>query len=38
VIVEWPERPLAICSFKFAHDRIAEIDLVLDPEKLPGRS
>ena len=33
-----PERPLAICSFGFEDDRIAEIDLVLDPEKLPGRS
>ena len=30
------ERPLGICSFLFEDDRIAEIDLVLDPEKLPG--
>ena len=38
LIIGSPERPLGICSFVFEDDRIAEIDLVLDPEKLPGRS
>jgi hypothetical protein len=38
LIIGSPERPLGICSFLFEDDRIAEIDLVLDPEKLPGRS
>ena len=38
LIIGPPDRPLAICSFTFEDDRIAEMNLVLDPEKLPGRS
>jgi hypothetical protein len=37
LIIGSPERPIAICGFAFEDGRIAEIDLVLDPEKLPGR-
>jgi RNA polymerase sigma-70 factor (ECF subfamily) len=38
LIVGTPDEPIGVCSFRFADDRIAGIDLVLDPEKLPGRS
>jgi RNA polymerase sigma factor (sigma-70 family) len=38
LIIGSPERPIGACSFTFEDDRIAEIDLVLDPEKLPGRA
>jgi hypothetical protein len=37
LVVGAPERPIAICGFAFEDGRIAEIDLVLDPEKPPGR-
>jgi RNA polymerase sigma factor (sigma-70 family) len=35
LIIGDPDEPRAVCSFAFDDDRIAEIDLVLDPEKLP---
>jgi RNA polymerase sigma factor (sigma-70 family) len=38
LIIGPPDRPIAICGFTFEDDQIADIDLVLDPEKLPGRS
>jgi RNA polymerase sigma factor (sigma-70 family) len=38
IIIGPPERPIAVCSFGFEGDQIADIDLVLDRAKLPGRS
>jgi RNA polymerase sigma-70 factor, ECF subfamily len=35
LVIGSPERPIAVCSFEFTDDRISEIDLVLDREKLP---
>ena len=35
LIIGDPDQPQAVCSFVFEDDRIAEMDLVLDPEKLP---
>jgi RNA polymerase sigma factor (sigma-70 family) len=38
LIIGSPDRPVAVCSFAFEGDQIADIDLVLDRAKLPGRS
>jgi RNA polymerase sigma factor (sigma-70 family) len=35
LVIGSPERPIAVCSFEFEDDRITEINLVLDREKLP---
>jgi RNA polymerase sigma factor (sigma-70 family) len=38
LIVGPPEKPIGVCSFVFEDGRITEMDLVLDPDKLPGRA
>jgi RNA polymerase sigma-70 factor (ECF subfamily) len=35
LVIGPPERPIAVCGFEFEDDRISEINLVLDREKLP---
>jgi RNA polymerase sigma-70 factor (ECF subfamily) len=35
LVIGSPERPIAVCGFEFEDDRISEINLVLDREKLP---
>jgi RNA polymerase sigma-70 factor (ECF subfamily) len=38
LVIGSPERPIGVCSFAFEDDRITDIDLVLDPDKLPRRA